>query len=257
VKLWDIYIAMGRPLGAKNKRTLLREANMKEAATRARTTLVSPNEFVRLDSLAIMEEAMWFFHSLVAQEQKRGGDADIEVMRKDFPTAVGIAKEVAPYRHARFSYVKVGSDRANIPDVPEGVTARELRAELFSEIARLGVLPTKSLSFRSVPSRRGPCRVQGGPDGENKYTKKFGDRHFAAARRTLQRIGAATTIPGVLAQARLLPMLLDDECGGTLEESTETFIRSFAVGVRSCLEQIEETGLHADTKKEPSKQPGA
>jgi hypothetical protein len=40
-----------------------------------------------------MEEAMWFFHSLVAQEQKRGGGADIEVMRKDFLTAVGIAKK--------------------------------------------------------------------------------------------------------------------------------------------------------------------
>jgi hypothetical protein len=81
----------------------------------------------------------------VARERKRGDEADIEVMRKDFLTAVGIAKEVAPYRHARFSYVKVAGDRTNIPDVPEGVTARELRAELFSEIARLGVLPTKSL----------------------------------------------------------------------------------------------------------------
>jgi hypothetical protein len=39
---------MGRPLGAKNKRTLLREANMKEAATRA-----------RLDIAASEDELIW------------------------------------------------------------------------------------------------------------------------------------------------------------------------------------------------------
>jgi hypothetical protein len=38
--------------------------------------------------------------------------------------------------------VKVGTDRANAPYVPDGVTAAELREELFSMIARSGVLPT-------------------------------------------------------------------------------------------------------------------
>jgi hypothetical protein len=38
--------------------------------------------------------------------------------------------------------VKVGTDRANAPYVPDGVTAAELREELFSMMARSGVLPT-------------------------------------------------------------------------------------------------------------------
>ena len=49
---------------------------------------------------------------------------------------------LSPYRHARLSTVKVGSDRANAPYVPDGVTSAELREELFSMIARSGVLPT-------------------------------------------------------------------------------------------------------------------
>jgi hypothetical protein len=63
---------------------------------------------------------------------------------------------------------------------------------------------------------------------------------------------SANTISGLLAQARLLPMLLDDDAG-SVTESTEAFIRSFVVDVRSALEQTEDTGLHADTKKETAK----
>jgi len=80
----------------------------------------------------------------VAREQKRGGNADLDVMRKDFLTAVGIAKEVAPYRHARLSYVKVSGGRSDGPEVPEGITNQEIRAKINSDIARLGFLPTKA-----------------------------------------------------------------------------------------------------------------
>ena len=38
--------------------------------------------------------------------------------------------------------MKVGSDRTNASHVPDGVTSAELREELFSMIARSGVLPT-------------------------------------------------------------------------------------------------------------------
>ena len=38
--------------------------------------------------------------------------------------------------------MKAGTDRANAPYVPDGVTAAEVREELFSMIARSGVLPT-------------------------------------------------------------------------------------------------------------------
>jgi hypothetical protein len=91
------------------------------------------------------------------------------------------------------------------------------------------------------------------PDDSNKYAEKFDLRHSWAARRTLKRINVAHTIPGLLAQARLLPMLLDDEAGSVVQETTLTFIRSFAVGVRDCLEQIKATGLHAAPEKEAAK----
>src|SRR5580692_11067729 len=71
-KLWGIYTAMGRPLGAKNKRTLLREANMREAAARAQFDLAIANdETIRADSLAVMEEAMTFFFGLALKEKRR------------------------------------------------------------------------------------------------------------------------------------------------------------------------------------------
>jgi hypothetical protein len=88
----------------------------------------------------------------------------------------------------------------------------------------------------------GHAAFKADPDGNNVYAERSADRHFVAARRTLQRVTAGTTktIPGLLAQARLLPMLLDDD-DGSVTESTETFIRSFVVNVRSCIEQTEET----------------
>ena len=50
-----IYTAMGRPLGAKNKRTLLREANMREAAARAQIGMaIADDETIKADSLAVI-----------------------------------------------------------------------------------------------------------------------------------------------------------------------------------------------------------
>ena len=134
---------MGRPLGAKNKRTLLREANMRGAAARAQFDLAMTDDVsINADSLAVMEDAMAYFYCLALKERHRNGDADPKAIRDNLREAVTIAKEVAPYRHARLSSVKVGTDNTNAPYVPDGVTAAELREELFSMMARSGVLPT-------------------------------------------------------------------------------------------------------------------
>ena len=70
---------MGRPLGAKNKRTLLREANMREAAARAQFDLaMTDDESIKADSLAVMEDAMAYFYRLALKERHRNGDADPE-----------------------------------------------------------------------------------------------------------------------------------------------------------------------------------
>jgi hypothetical protein len=133
---------MGSRKGIRNNRTLLREANMREAAARAKLDLaVTDDESLKADSLAVMEEAMTFFHRLALKEKCRGGDADFEAIRDNLREAVTIAKEVAPYRHPRLSSVRVGSDRTNAPFVPDGVTAAEVREELLSMIARSGILP--------------------------------------------------------------------------------------------------------------------
>ena len=142
-KLSGIYTAMGRPLGAKNKRTLLREANIRGAAARAQFDLAMTDDVsINADSLAVMENAMTYFYRLALKERHRNGDADPKAIRDNLREAVTIAKEVAPYRHPRLSSVKVGSDRTNASYVPDGVTSAELREELFSMIARSGVLPT-------------------------------------------------------------------------------------------------------------------
>jgi hypothetical protein len=77
---------------------------------------------------------------LALKEKHRGEDADFKAIRDNLREAVTIAKEVAPYRPARLSSVKVGSDRPNAPFVPDGVTSAQLREELISMIARSGVL---------------------------------------------------------------------------------------------------------------------
>ena len=51
---------------------------------------------------------------------------------------------------------------------------------------------------------------------------------------------------GFLAQARLVPLLLDHDDGIILQESTVKFIRQFATDICDCLDQIMATGLHAD-----------
>ena len=134
---------MGSRKGIKNKRTLLREANLREAAARAQIDLTCiDDDSINADSLAVMENAMTYFYRLALKERHRNGDADPKAIRDNLREAVTIAKEVAPYRHPRLSSVKVGSDRTNASYVPDGVTSAELREELFSMIARSGVLPT-------------------------------------------------------------------------------------------------------------------
>jgi hypothetical protein len=84
---------------------------------------------------------MRYFYGLALKEKWRNEEADLKAIRDNLREAVIIAKEVAPYRHAPLSSVKVGADRANIPAVPDGMTAQELRAEILADVLRLGILP--------------------------------------------------------------------------------------------------------------------
>ena len=46
---------------------------------------------------------MAYFYRLALKERHRNGDADPKAIRDNLREAVTIAKEVAPYRHARLS----------------------------------------------------------------------------------------------------------------------------------------------------------
>jgi hypothetical protein len=167
---------MARPLGAKNKRTLLREANMREAAALAQLGLATTDdESIRADSLAVLEQSMRYFYGLVLKEKRRNEEADLKAIRDNLREAVIIAKEVAPYRHARLSSVKVGADRAtrlssvkvgadraNIPAVPDGMTAQELRALILEDVLRLGILPAHISKLLSESGDVVECQAVGG-----------------------------------------------------------------------------------------------
>ena len=159
---------MARPLGSKNKRTLLREASMREAASRAQLGLATTDDkLVKADSLAVMEEAMSFFYRLALKEKRRNDEADLKAIRDNLREAVIIAKEVAPYRHARLSSVKVAADRASMPAVRDDITADELRADIFAEMLRLGLLPAHTYKLLSESGLLIECQgvVDGGHNG--------------------------------------------------------------------------------------------
>ena len=156
---------MARPLGAKNKRTLLREASMREAASRAQLGLATTDDAsIKADSLAVMEEAMSFFYRLALKEKRRNEEADLKAIRDNLREAVIIAKEVA---HARLSSVKVAADRTSMPAVRDDITADELRADIFAEMLRLGLLPAHTYKLLSESGLLIECQgvVDGGHNG--------------------------------------------------------------------------------------------
>jgi hypothetical protein len=155
---------MARPLGAKNKRTLLRESSMREAAAQAQLGLATTeDESIKADSPAVMEEAMTFFYRLALKEKRRNEEADLKVIRENMREAVIIAKEVAPYRHAKLSSMKVGTDRTNVPAVHSKKTEEELRAEILADMLHLGILPPHIYKLLSESGDVIEC--QGAVDG--------------------------------------------------------------------------------------------
>ena len=131
---------MGRPRGAKNKRTLLREAE--QEVDRAKAT----NE-VPLDCIFVIEKAMRHFF-LRAETGKAVGCSQPQV-DEDYKQAATLAALAAPYRHAKLSAVKLAGDPNNpVRVIPDDLSSDELRAEVNKHIVRLdeaGVLDLEAL----------------------------------------------------------------------------------------------------------------
>ena len=125
---------MGRPKGAKNKRTLIREA---EEAIGAGPVL---------DSLHVLEATMAHFYTRAINLKRSGGKA--EVIDANLRDAAAIAEKIAPFRHARLSAMKLAGDLNNPAQFKDDATADELRAELTKHLTRLieaGILDLQAL----------------------------------------------------------------------------------------------------------------
>ena len=118
---------MGRPTGAKNRRTLLREAE--EALGRTR----DPNEVV--DMLHVIEESATHFF-LRAKMGKNAGRRTEEI-DEDYKQAAALAALAAPYRHARLSAIKLAGDPNSPMRIRDDATLGELRAEMMKHMGIL------------------------------------------------------------------------------------------------------------------------
>ena len=137
---------MGRPKGSKNKKTIFREqALVHRRAVAAKRASLIRNEPLQevvahtsdLDSLLVLEETMRHFYLKARIEELLGKDADWKAVDTAMVEAGRWAREVALYRHARLSAVKLAGD-PNEPLIPDNMTLEQLRADIVSEVARLG-----------------------------------------------------------------------------------------------------------------------
>ena len=122
---------MGRPKGAKNRRTILREAEQH---------LGSKYVDQVLDSLYVIETGMR--HFFIRAEMGKNAGREEALVGQDYKDAATLAAMVAPYRHARLSAVKLAGDPNNPARFKDDATADELRAELMK---RLEILTSAGL----------------------------------------------------------------------------------------------------------------
>jgi hypothetical protein len=127
---------MGRPKGAKNKRTLLREAELK---------LVDRGEF--LDALVVLEEGMRHFYARAAQLKSM--NAKPEEVDANLLKAVDIAEKIAPYRHHKLAAIKLNKDPLD-PGLREEASLEELRVEMQKYWKRLA--PVLDLEALMAPA---------------------------------------------------------------------------------------------------------
>src|SRR5262249_29630458 len=126
---------MGRPKGAKNRRTLLREAELK---------IVDRGEF--LDSLVVLEEGMRHFYSRAMQLKAVGGKP--ELVDVSLLEAVKIAEKIAPYRHHKLAAIKVDAKDLVPRDAKKSL--EELRVQMIKHFERLA--PVLDLEAIMEPS---------------------------------------------------------------------------------------------------------
>lgn len=127
---------MGRPKGAKNRRTIVKQAEDAMG-------VVAPD----VDTLHVMEQTMRHFYTrAMVLKQTKGPKEQIDADLKD---AAMMAEKLAPYRHARLSAVKLAGDPNNPVRFSDDASIEELRAEVLKHLERLApVLDLPALEVR-------------------------------------------------------------------------------------------------------------
>ena len=120
---------MGRPKGAKNKRTLLREAEQK---------LLSVKREDFLDAMVVLEEGMRHFYTRAVQ-LKTTPNHDPKEVDDNLLKAMHIAEKVMPYRHHRLAAIKLDKDPV-MGGLHENSSLAELEAELKKHWKRLALI---------------------------------------------------------------------------------------------------------------------
>lgn len=132
---------MGRPPGAKNKRTLVRESL-------ARKGVLGAEDIVVADSLAIMEQTMMHFYLRAMKEKQIGTKASEKRLDYALERAAHWAKEIAVFKHAKLASMKLIGDPNNPVHFKDDATAEELRAEITRRLNILqsaGILELEAL----------------------------------------------------------------------------------------------------------------
>src|SRR5262245_11655976 len=130
---------MGRPKGAKNRRTLLREAEADIAHAKDGTEI--------LDCLYVMETGMrYFFMRAQTARNVKGNEA---VVRANMVEAVTIPEKIEPYRQQRLGAIKLNKAPVE-PPFRRGASMDELRAEMQKHLEILA--PVLDLEALLAPS---------------------------------------------------------------------------------------------------------
>jgi hypothetical protein len=130
----------GRIKGSKNRKTLERERAKKLASVRAELAKNAPpiDYAASYDSLDILEKVMRRFYLRGLIEEKMGVEADWKAADSAFVQAAAIARDVAKYKHAALSAVRLAGDLT--ATVPDDATLDELLEKIRVELRKLGPL---------------------------------------------------------------------------------------------------------------------
>jgi hypothetical protein len=95
-----------------------------------------PDVKLSLDSLALMEEVMRHFYIKAMVEKSVGEHADWKSVDAAMIQAASIARDVAAYRHAKLSAIRLAGEIKRGP--ADGATLDELLERIRGELTKLG-----------------------------------------------------------------------------------------------------------------------